>query len=352
MRNCNAIGLMSGTSADGLDVVFCRFEEVGGKWKYEVLKSQTFDYDAETKSKMLSLHKLSAEDLKRADVWFGRFSASAVNVFKKDIREQIDLIASHGHTVFHNPNEAYTLQIGDGNVIAKQTGIKTIYDFRSGDVALGGQGAPLVPIGDELLFGNYDACLNLGGFSNVSLRNEKGTRIAFDISPANIILNEYARKLGKNFDNNGEIASSGKLIPQLLAELDNLEFYTQNPPKSLGREWVDNSMKPVLAKFENEPECDILHTLSAHISGQIGKALFKRGKILVTGGGAFNKYLIENIKQKSQSEIVIPDSETINFKEAIIFAFLGVLRFYGENNCLSSITGASRNSCCGIISEP
>lgn len=351
MKNLNAIGLMSGTSADGLDVVLCEFRYNEGKWDYNTTKSQTFDYDATTKSKMLMLHTLSAEDLKRADVWFGQFSAKCVNEFKKNILQPIDIIASHGHTVFHNPTEGYTMQIGDGNIIAKQTGITTVYDFRSGDVALGGQGAPLVPIGDELLFGNYDACLNLGGFSNISMHNEKGARIAFDISPVNIIMNEYARMLGKNYDEGGKIASSGEIIPELLSELDNIEFYNQKPPKSLGREWVEREMKPILAKYANENIADILNTLVNHIAGQIGKIVNNKGKVLVTGGGAYNKYLIDKIKNVSNAEIVIPDNITINFKEAIIFAFLGTLRIFGEDNCLSSITGATRNSCCGIIAN-
>ncbi|MCF0207572.1 MAG: anhydro-N-acetylmuramic acid kinase, partial [Bacteroidales bacterium] len=236
MSDFYAIGLMSGTSVDGLDVVLCRFCNNDGKWSYSVLKSQTYDYDAGTRSRLLNAHTLSAEELRCLDVEFGRLSAGFVNDFRKGLDAKIDLIASHGHTVFHNPSKAYTLQIGDGNVIAKLTGLTTVYDFRSGDVALGGQGAPLVPIGDELLFPDYDACLNIGGFSNVSMKNESGTRIAFDISPANIILNEYARNLGMPYDDGGRVAASGSVVSPLLDALNNLEYYTQKPPKSLGRE--------------------------------------------------------------------------------------------------------------------
>ena len=349
MESYNIIGLMSGTSADGLDVVLCKFEGSDYNWKYTPIKAKTYEYDAETKAKMLSLHTLSAEDLKRADVWFGNLSANAINDFRKDISKQIDFVASHGHTIFHNPQEGYTMQIGDGNVIAKKTNLPTIYDFRSGDVALGGQGAPLVPIGDELLFGQYDACLNLGGFSNISMRNDRGERIAFDISPVNIIMNEYARLLGKNYDENGDIAASGKFIPALLNELSAIKYYGQKPPKSLGREWVEQTMKPILAKYQSESVPDILNTLSVHIGTEIGKAIDKCGKVLVTGGGAYNKFLIGNIRQNCNSEIIIPDDTTINYKEAIIFAFLGLLRICGKNNCLSSITGAKKDSCCGVL---
>ncbi len=349
MESYNIIGLMSGTSADGLDVVLCRFEGSDYNWKYTPIKAKTYEYDSETKAKMLSLHTLSAEDLKRADVWFGNFSADAINEFRKDISEHIDLVASHGHTVFHNPSEGYTMQIGDGNVIAKKTKIPTVFDFRSGDVALGGQGAPLVPIGDELLFGEYDACLNLGGFSNISMRNRHGERIAFDISPVNIIMNEYARKLGKNYDANGDIAASGKTIPALLKKLSAIRYYRQKPPKSLGREWVEKEMKPILAEYDSETIADMLNTLSVHIGTEIGKAIGSCGKVLVTGGGAYNKFLIDNISRNCNSEIIIPDDTTINYKEAIIFAFLGLLRLNGKNNCLSSITGAKKDSCCGVV---
>ena len=322
MESYNIIGLMSGTSADGLDVVLCRFDGSDYNWKYTPIKAKTYEYDSETKAKMLSLHTLSAEDLKRADVWFGNFSADAINEFRKGISEHIDLVASHGHTVF---------------------------DFRSGDVALGGQGAPLVPIGDELLFGEYDACLNLGGFSNISMRNKQGERIAFDISPVNIIMNEYARILGKNYDANGDIAASGKTIPALLKKLSSTKYYKQKPPKSLGREWVEQEMKPILAEYASETVADMLNRQSVHIGAEIGKAIGSCGKVLVTGGGAYNKFLIDNIRRNCNSEIIIPDDTTINYKEAIIFAFLGLLRICGKNNCLSSITGAKKDSCCGVV---
>lgn len=351
MKSYNIIGLMSGTSADGLDIVLCNFQKDNTKWQYKVLKSQTIDYTPSQRAKLLDLHKFSATDLRKADIDFGRFSAESVNDFCKDLPYSIDFIASHGHTVFHEPALHYTLQIGDGNCIAKQTGITTIYDFRSGDIALGGQGAPLVPIGDELLFGDYDACLNLGGFSNISFRNGNGTRIAFDICPVNIIMNEYARRLGKKYDNGGEIAASGKCIKELLNELNVLDFYKKSYPKSLGREWVENTMMPILAKYENYNIPDILNTLICHISYQIVEVIKSRKNVLITGGGAYNSFLIETIRESCSTEIIIPENSIINYKEAIIFAFLGVLRINNENNCLASITGADRDSCCGIIAE-
>lgn len=346
-----ALGLMSGTSCDGLDVVLTHFDFSDNTPKFEVIKSKTYNYDQQTRKMLLSLHLLSAEELRRADINFARLSAAAVNDFTKDINVEIDFIASHGHTVFHNPSENYTFQIGDGNTIAKLTGIKTVFDFRSGDIALGGQGAPLVPIGDELLFCNYDACLNIGGFANISkLSGEK--RIAYDIAPANIVINNYARKEGKEYDNNGELAQQGKIIASLLEALSNLNYYSQKPPKSLGREWVEQTFIPIVETYPSYSNTDILRTLTEHIAQKIANELNDCKNALITGGGAYNSFLIQAIKRYCKTNLVIPNDIIINYKEAIIFALLGALRLNEKDNCLANITGAKRNSCCGLVALP
>ncbi|MFW5831896.1 MAG: anhydro-N-acetylmuramic acid kinase, partial [Prolixibacteraceae bacterium] len=225
----------------------------------------------------------------------------------------------------------------------------TIADFRTGDVALGGQGAPLVPVGDRLLFSQYESCLNLGGFANISFEKE-GKRVAFDICPANFILNDLARKLGKSFDESGELGRQGTIDNQLLEKLNRLDFYTQTPPKSLGKEWMDSHFFPIIEE-SNLSVQDKLRTAYEHIAIQIAKTAPAEGKMLVTGGGAFNTFLLEKFKEYMKCEIIIPSSEIINYKEALVFAFLGLLRHLGEINCYASVTGASRDSSSGVIFE-
>lgn len=351
MLEYNIIGLMSGTSVDGLDIVLCKFVNLNNAWNFKVIKCESVTYSKIMRQKLLDLHKMSGEELVCTDIEFARFCANQVNHFKTGITEKIDLIASHGHTVYHQPSQNYTLQIGNGETLAKLTGIKTICDFRSGDVALGGQGAPLVPIGDELLFEKYGACLNLGGFSNVSFKLAN-KRIAFDISPVNIVLNDLAKTKGLEFDDKGKLAACGKLIPQLLSELDNIEYYSINPPKSLSREWVDVNVKPILSKFSDAKTEDLLHTFVIHVGGKIAEILNGKKSVLVTGGGAYNDFLIKIISSNCNAEICIPAPEIIEFKEAIIFAFLGMLRDRNEINCLASVTGACRDSSAGAVCLP
>jgi anhydro-N-acetylmuramic acid kinase len=272
-----------------------------------------------------------------------------VSRFLKDNELSADLVASHGHTIFHQPEKGFTFQLGEGAAIVSRCHVTTVSDFRTMDVALGGQGAPLVPVGDELLFPHYAYCLNLGGFANVSNRVE-GTRIAFDLCPANIVLNELARRTGKEYDLNGNIGRSGVAHPQLVKELNSLEYYLQRGPKSLGREWVEKSYMPLLNKY-NLPLENIMCSVYEHISVQIGSYLDLSGpgEVLVTGGGAFNTFLVELIQSHTESILVIPDEQLVKFKEALIFAFLGLLRFRNETNCLASVTGAVRDSSTGVI---
>lgn len=343
----HAVGLMSGTSLDGLDLCFARFEKKGS-WEFEILKAETLPYSAEWESRLANSIHLSTEALLELHSEYGFYLGKSVrNFIEKYQLQPIDLIASHGHTVFHQPRKKFTLQIGDGRAIRLETGLPVIYDFRSQDVLMGGNGAPLVPIGDELLFSQYEACLNLGGFSNISLQ-KNGQRIAFDISPVNIVMNSLARLLGKGFDENGSLARTGHISEDLLSELNSLAFYRQPCPKSLGIEWCNEYIFPLC---KETPPLDLLATFTEHASVQISKVLNENQlkKVLFTGGGTYNSFLIEKIRARTVTEIIIPEKELIDFKEALIFAFMGVLRLNNEVNVLGSATGSSKDHCSGTI---
>ena len=347
MKTYFAIGLMSGTSLDGLDICYAKFQNITN-WEFEILKTETIPYSLEWKNRLQNAILLSAEDLLALDKEYGFYLGEKTQEFiSKNNITDLDFIASHGHTVFHQPQRKFTLQIGDGRAIKLTTKKPVIYDFRSQDVLMGGNGAPLVPIGDELLFSQYDACLNLGGFSNISLQKNH-QRIAFDISPVNVVLNYFAEKLGKNYDENGDFARNGAINFKILEELNTLTFYQKPAPKSLGVEFVNSEIFPLLK--DEIPE-NIIATFTEHIAEQIAK-VFNDNQlktVLVTGGGTFNTYLLEKIRGKSQTELIVPDENIINFKEALIFAFMGVLRLRNEVNVLCSATGSSENHCSGIL---
>lgn len=349
-NSCNlekfkVIGLMSGTSLDGLDIAYCEFWLENNKWNFKILKGETIAYTSEWKNRFLACETSTALQLIENHKAFGAFCGNAVKQFCAKHNFSPDFVSSHGHTIFHQPQKNITFQLGCGATIAAVSGFKTVCDFRSTDVALGGQGAPLVPIGDDLLFAEYDYCLNLGGFANVSF-NENGKRIAFDVCPTNIVLNYLSEQKGKAYDENGNWAKNGNTNIELLNTLNNLPFYSQNGPKSLGKEWVIESIFPLLKN--NILVDDLLNTFTLHIAEQIATVL-KNGKVLVTGGGAFNSFLMEQLQQKTEAKIIIPDVNNIQFKEALLFAFLGVLRFTEQNNSLQSVTGASRDNCGGAI---
>ncbi|PTT73202.1 MULTISPECIES: anhydro-N-acetylmuramic acid kinase [unclassified Chryseobacterium] len=343
----HAVGLMSGTSLDGLDICFARFEKQD-QWTFQILKAETLPYSKSWEEKLRNSIHLSAEELLELNSEYGFYLGKSVkNFIEKHQIKTVDLIASHGHTVFHQPQKKFTLQIGDGRAIKLETNLPVIYDFRSQDVLMGGNGAPLVPIGDELLFSEYDACLNLGGFSNISMRIPD-RRIAFDIAPVNIILNKLAQKFNKNFDENGDLARTGKINEDLLSKLNSLDFYSQSHPKSLGIEWCNENIFPL---FENIENADVMATFTEHAAEQISKVFnnYQLKRVLFTGGGTYNQYLIEKLKAKTNAEIIIPEKEIIDFKEALIFAFMGVLRYNNEINVLSSATGSFRDHSSGII---
>ena len=342
-----SIGLMSGTSLDGLDLVYVKFNNNSYK-DFQIIHADTIPYSEKWKIILQKSIEFSADDLNDLDIKYGKFLAERVNEFiiKYSIKN-IDFISSHGHTVLHQPEKGITLQIGNGQIISKITKQKVVCDFRTQDVKLGGQGAPLVPIGDELLFPEYDYCINLGGFSNISYR-EKNKRIAFDICPVNIVMNFYASKLGFEYDKNGDLASQGKINNQLLSKLNELDFYKKQYPKSLGLEWVQNEVYPLIDSMEKN-HIHILRTLVEHIAIQISNIVDQNSSILFTGGGVFNSFLMNRISILSANKVIITSKKIINYKEALIFSLLGLLRIENKNNCLKSVTGANKDHSSGVI---
>ena len=340
---------MSGTSLDGLDIAFCQFINKGKNWLYEIIHAETIEYPNLWKETLKNIENKDAFSFAETHINYGHFLGQKVKRFITKHHLKIDFIASHGHTIFHQPQNKITFQIGDGSAIAAETGLPVVCDFRSLDVALNGQGAPLVPIGDRMLFNDFEYCLNLGGFANISFE-KNNERIAFDVCPVNIVLNFLAEKANHSFDNKGKLAASGKIDPDLLSALNQLKYYKKSPPKSLGKEWVISEIIPLMA-VENLSIEDNLRTFCEHIAEQIFKILpsNKPVKVLITGGGAHNDFLVRLLKQKTKNEIILPDKKTIDYKEALIFAFLGVLRMRNEINCLKSVTGASKDNIGGAI---
>ncbi|MBU2928828.1 anhydro-N-acetylmuramic acid kinase [Winogradskyella psychrotolerans] len=345
------IGVMSGTSLDGIDLIYATYE-VDNTWDFKIHYAETIRYSIEWKTVLSGLVNQSIVQLHTVDLEYSEHLATVIAVFVEKYKiKEIDFIASHGHTALHQPDEGMTYQIGNRQILADILKEKVICDFRVQDVELGGQGAPLVPIGDRLLFSEYEYCLNLGGFANISFESNT-ERIAYDICPVNIVLNHYVSKLGFDYDDKGELASTGTINQDLLFQLNTLQYYNENPPKSLGLEWVNKNVFPLIDKFKLLTP-DILRTYVEHIAIQISKVLQKEdSKVLITGGGVFNDFLIYKTQWFSKSEIVIPENEIIEFKEALIFGLLGVLKERNEVNCLKSVTGAKRNHSSGKILIP
>ena len=348
MKSFYVIGLMSGTSLDGVDLVYIRFNK-NEEWNFDIINSKTYPYEDSVTKLLTHISKKSLDEVKKIDVEYTKKLAQIIREFIDEFSiNKIDFISSHGHTAIHDPSNSFTYQIGNLPNLSNEINHNVICDFRVQDIEFGGQGAPLVPVGEKYLFQEYDSFINLGGFANIS--NHKGeSLIAYDICPVNIVLNNLSKKIGKDFDNKGSIASSGKLILNLYEELENLKYYQSSPPKSLGIEWVDANIFPLINKYFDYPIEDLLNTLSNHIANQISNNLNDFDKVLVTGGGAYNDYLIDIIRSKTDSKIIIPSKNIIEFKEALIFAFLGVLKYLNINNCYSSVTGASKDHCSGKI---
>ena len=353
------LGLMSGTSLDGIDLALCDISENG----YKVLAAETVPYYEEWRQRLATLENASAYEYALANVELGHLFGRTINRFLEG-KERPEAIASHGHTIFHQPQLQLTTQIGDGDAIAAETGLPVVSNFRTLDVALGGQGAPLVPIGDELLFGEYDACLNLGGIANISFRYEVGgrryevERVAFDVCPCNMALNRLATILGYPYDEGGTNARSGEVHTCLLHDLDALDYYTQDGPKSLGKEWFVGQFWPLVKEFlgvvpSQSHVRDALATVTSHIAIQIARVVERQQikTLLVTGGGAWNSYLLEIMgKYCPETQITVPDPLIVNYKEALIFALLGYLRLTEKVNTLASVTGAKCDSIGGNIS--
>lgn len=352
MTAFNIIGLMSGTSIDGLDVSYCEYtRDDKNRWSFKILNISHFDYPEAIENQLTKASSLSGENLLKLDSDLGHFFAHCIEKFinsEQINRSEIDAIASHGHTIFHQPENGFTAQIGSGTAIAIQTGIKVINDFRSKDVTLGGQGAPLAPTGDLLLF--HDKAqhfINIGGFVNISSL-EAG--VAYDVSPGNLPMNRICNEIGLKYDEHGEIARSGIVIEPILKELTALPYFDQIPPKSLGTEWLDEVFMPILNKIDNNS--DKLRTCVELISLSLTKALPENECVMITGGGAHNTFLIERIRELHSGKIIIPNNDLIDYKEAIIFGLLGALRLNNEVNCFSRFTGASKDSSSGIVHIP
>ena len=346
-NSINIIGLMSGTSVDGLDICYVSFDN-NDPSKYEIIDCETIDYDDNLKTKLKNVIEMDNDQIKQIDKEFGEFiGLNVLKFIKKNTLYKADLISSHGHTVFHEPEFNKTLQIGNGEIINKITKIKTVNNFREQDIQLGGQGAPLVPIGDKLLFDDYKYCLNLGGFTNISVKDSR-TIYAYDICPLNTVLNHYANKLGYECDLGGKLSKKGVINIDLFNELNDLDYYKKSYPKSLGLEFVIENIFPITEKYKIK-EVDILATYIEHASFQIKRNIDNGSKVLLTGGGTFNDNLIKTLNHDSKINFIVPDKTIINYKESLIFALLGYLKINGKVNCLRSVTGASNDHSSGDI---
>jgi anhydro-N-acetylmuramic acid kinase len=351
-QNYNVIGVMSGTSLDGVDLAHIKFEIKNNIWSYKIDECDTISYTNEIISKLKNGINFSTTELSDLNIEYTNLLGNIISDFiTKNNISNIDAVCSHGHTILHQPQNGFTLQIGNLPEIAKIVQQKVVCDFRVQDVKFGGQGAPLVPIGDKILFSEFDCCLNLGGFSNISFE-ENNQRIAFDISPVNTVLNFYANTFGLEYDDKGEISASGNLNSELFKELNQLDFYSKSFPKSLGFEFVKETVLPIIESYTISTE-DKMRTFTEHIAFQIGQILkSKSRKLLVSGGGVYNDFLIDRMKAHLPTiEIIIPDEKTIKFKEALIFALLGVLKLQNEINVLASVTGAKQDHSSGEIYE-
>ena len=344
MKRYKAIGLMSGTSCDGLDIAYCEFSYLDDTWSYHILQSKMVEYNSLWRERLRNAPNLSEIEINKLDKELGVFFGEETLKFIRDKSiTELDFVASHGHTVFHRPDEGYTLQIGNGEEIKKCVSVIVINDFRSADVAAGGQGAPLVPIGDDLLFSEYDYCLNIGGIANVSFR-DNGIRKAHDVCFANMALNPLARIMGYEFDRGGYIASQGIVNQRLLDQLMALDF----KGKSLGNEQYQEVFLPILQKSISTTDTKMC-TITDYIARKISESIAPDSRVLITGGGAYNTFLIELIQKYSSANIEKASSQLIEYKEALIFAFLGVLKLENVPNCLASVTGANEDVVGGVI---
>jgi anhydro-N-acetylmuramic acid kinase len=347
----NIIGMMSGTSLDGLDIVAATFRFDDSEWRYEIVASQSMAYDMDMKRTLREAHELSLEDGIQLHSRYGKYLAGQVNEFmeRHNLQGLIDCIGSHGHTVLHDPGHGYTFQLGDGAAISALTNLPVVSDFRSGDVALAGQGAPIVPMGEQHLFPGYRIFLNIGGIVNVSF-HQRDRIIAYDICPGNTPLNLLALLMGSDYDEEGRLAREGKPDEDLLSRLEGFSFYRRDLPRSLHTYQIVNEFMPVLDLSPGTVN-DKLRTVTEHIAGQVaGHIRMNAGDglagspVLLTGGGALNSFLVERIRALADREISVPKTGVVEYKEALIMAFLALMRMLGQPNCSASVTGASRDN--------
>ena len=352
------IGLMSGSSLDGLDIVFAQIEEVRGKWGYEIIHAECIPYTDQWAHDLKHAATLQVKDFLVLNTRYGRLLGGLANSFvaRYNLEHKVGFIASHGHTVFHEPSLGTTCQIGCGATLSAVTGLPVVCDLRAKDVALGGQGAPIVPIGDKLFFGSYEYLLNLGGIANITIQLGDN-HMAYDLCAANQVLNALAGYEGLAMDENGELAAAGHSLINVLDLLDDAPYYKQNPPKSLSNDMAQGLVFPKLLE-SNHSTPDMLHTMVQHIANQVTVAIRQHphgkpsAKMLVTGGGAFNTFLVAQISKalaSYQVDVEVPSPELVKYKEALVMALIGVLRWRGEANVLASVTGANGDSVGGAF---
>jgi anhydro-N-acetylmuramic acid kinase len=346
-----AIGLMSGTSLDGLDIIAVRFTKLDEKWQFEIEATDCIPYTAFWTTTLKNLHQASLETYAEINALYGQYLGKKVNEFieKHHLAGSFDVIGSHGHTIMHQPQKSFTVQVGSGAHIAEATRIPVVSDLRISDVAAGGQGAPIVPIGEKCLFPDFNAFLNIGGIANIALHHADKV-VAFDVCPGNTPLNLLMATIGLNLDADGKLARSGKLHLDLFNQLNALSYYKKTTPKSLHTDTIFQEWMPLIEASDGSL-ADKLHTVVEHIAQQIAMAVQKSQNttLMLTGGGAKNSYLVERIQANISLKVIVPDAILIDYKEALVMAFFAVLRLRGEPNCLQSVTGANRNVCGGAL---
>lgn len=361
MDTYRVIGLMSGSSLDGLDIAYCEINCDESNWSYQIKIAETIPFTPKWKLRLEKLVLQNAVTYIKTHAYLGHYFGELTKAFieKHKLFDEVDFIASHGQTVFHQPDKGFTSQIGDPSAIAVKTGLPVIADFRNVDVALEGQGTPIAPVVDKLFFSKYRFLLNMGGIANLTFQENGVPKAAFDITPVNLILNKMAGKMHLDFDRDGDIARSGNIIDNLYSDLNQSHYYAKDYPKSLSGGWVSKVMAPLVARYR-EPIPDKLRTLCEHISYQIAEAIklvaeregaviSENEQMIVSGGGALNKYLVELIDQKSPVTVVVPDEQTIHFKESLLMCLMGVLRVRNEVNCISAVTGSKFDNIGGAI---
>ena len=375
------LGLMSGSSLDGLDLCYAHLQETSGKWTYEIKQADCYAYSVDWVGRLQKATDLSAKDYLVLHSEYGHYLGHLVNRFLEEygLAYQVQLIGSHGHTTFHMPSKKMTAQLGDGAAIAAETGINVVSDLRAMDLALGGQGAPIVPIGERILLGEFEYFLNLGGIANISASvdsvpnltiggsDDNGSKstestsvtIAFDVCPANRVLNLLSNEMGKEYDEGGQIARSGKVQDALLSELNQLEYYKLNFPKSLANDFGTDVVYPMIKRWGCST-ADGMRTMVEHVVCQIRTSIEKfesnnakqEKQLLATGGGAFNSFMVNRLTETLRElgiKVVIPDENVVKYKEALIMGLMAVLRWREENNVFASVTGASRDSIGGAV---